>query len=64
MSVKVICIGTIDSKGNELDFLRQCIEKTLEPVDHAVLDWKGIRSDHKSQLLSGLEAAGLAYVKV
>ena len=27
MSVKVICIGTIDSKGNELDFLRQCIEK-------------------------------------
>jgi D-aminoacyl-tRNA deacylase len=44
--------------------LRQCIEKTLEPVDHAVLDWKGIRSDHKSQLLSGLEAAGLAYVKV
>jgi uncharacterized protein (UPF0261 family) len=27
MDVKVICIGTMDSKGNELNFLRECIEK-------------------------------------
>ncbi|MCW4008700.1 MAG: hypothetical protein NWF09_08465 [Candidatus Bathyarchaeota archaeon] len=44
--------------------LRQCLEKTLEPVDAAVLDWKGIKSADKPQLLAALQEIGLPYKKI
>ena len=44
--------------------LRQCVEKTLEKVDCAVLDWKGIKSADKPQLLKALKEIGLPYKKV
>jgi D-aminoacyl-tRNA deacylase len=44
--------------------LRQCVKKTLEKVDCAVLDWKGIKSANKPQLLEALSEAGLPYKKV
>jgi len=46
------------------EMIRQCVEKTLEKVECAVLDWKGIKSADKPQLLKALEEAGLTYKKV
>jgi D-aminoacyl-tRNA deacylase len=46
------------------DMIRQCVEKTLEKVDYAILDWKGIRSENKPGLLAALEEVGLVYRKV
>ncbi|MDR0372239.1 MAG: hypothetical protein LBI79_01555 [Nitrososphaerota archaeon] len=44
--------------------IRQCIERTFEKVQLALLDWKGIRSGDKPGLLFALEAVGLPYQKV
>jgi len=46
------------------DTLKQCIERTMEKVDHAVLDWKGIKGENKQPLIAMLEEAGLEYEKV
>ena len=46
------------------EMLSQCVEKTLEKVPLAVLDWKGIRSEDKPNLLLALETAGLPFEKV
>ena len=48
----------------DAEVLRQCIERTLERVDHAILDWKGIRSEHKPQLLEALAEVNLRYEKI
>jgi len=34
------------------------VEKTLEKVDFAVLDWKGIKGGYKSKLVGMLEEIG------
>lgn len=52
-------VSTVDA-----DMLRQCIEKTLEKVDYAVLDWKGIKSADKPQLLAALQKIELSYKKI
>jgi len=52
-------VSIIDS-----EILTQCIEKTLEKVSLAILDWKGIRSQDKPKLLSALQDAGLTFKKV
>lgn len=44
--------------------LRQCVERCLEPVSEALLDWKGIKSEDKPGLTSALDMAGLAYRKI
>jgi D-tyrosyl-tRNA(Tyr) deacylase len=44
--------------------LSQCIEKSLEKVSLAVLDWKGIKSEDKPNLLSALETVGLPFRKI
>jgi len=48
----------------DAEMLRQCVDKTLEKVDCAVLDWKGIKSADKPQLLQALEEVGLPYKKI
>ena len=52
-------VSIIDS-----EILSQCIEKTLEKVSLAILDWKGIRSQDKPKLLSALQDVGLPFKKV
>ena len=47
----------------DAEMLRQCVDKTLEKVECAVLDWKGIKGADKPQLLKALEEAGLPYKK-
>ncbi|MEM3730686.1 MAG: D-aminoacyl-tRNA deacylase [Candidatus Bathyarchaeia archaeon] len=48
----------------DLEIVRQCVEKTLERVDFAVLDWKGIRGEYKQGLVAMLEDIGLSIKKV
>jgi D-tyrosyl-tRNA(Tyr) deacylase len=47
----------------DAEMLRQCVERTLEKVPLAILDWKGIKSEDKPNLLSALKTAGLPFKK-
>ncbi len=46
------------------EILRQCVERTLEKVELAVLDWKGIRGRDKSELVEMLDEVDLSFQKV
>lgn len=46
------------------DIINQCIQKTLEKVDYAMLDWKGIKGSDKPNLLKMLKDVNLAYKKI
>jgi D-aminoacyl-tRNA deacylase len=48
----------------DADMLRQCIAKTSGQVCLALLDWKGIKSEDKPNLLEALEAVNLPYTRV
>jgi D-aminoacyl-tRNA deacylase len=48
----------------DVEMLAQCVERTLEKVSLAVLDWKGIRSEDKPNLISALQEVGLSFKKV
>lgn len=39
----------------DAEVIRQCIERTVETVDAAVLDWKGIKGKYKPKILAALE---------
>lgn len=45
------------------EMIKQCVERTLEKVDHAVLDWKGIRGEDKQRVVRMLHEAGLSFEK-
>jgi len=49
--------------GLDADVLKQCVDRTLESVDHAVLDWKGIKGEDKSKVVELLEAINLPFEK-
>ena len=44
--------------------IKQCVEQTSETVQLAMLDWKGISSKDKPNILFALEQAGLPYQKI
>jgi D-aminoacyl-tRNA deacylase len=46
------------------EILRQCIDRTLEKVEYAVLDWKGIKGDDKSRVIEMLNEIDLRIQKV
>jgi D-aminoacyl-tRNA deacylase len=46
------------------ELLAMCVKRTLEKVSSVLLDWKGIRSEDKPNLLSALEANGMDYKKI
>lgn len=48
----------------DAEMVKQCVDKTLEKVSYAILDWKGIRSEDKPGLIAALESAGLPYKKL
>jgi len=48
----------------DLNMIRCCISRTLEKVEKAVLDWKGIKGSFKSNVLSYLSELDLKVVKV
>src|SRR3989337_1721457 len=43
----------------DADILTQCTERTMEKVDYAILDWKGIKSKDKTKLLETLAKTNL-----
>jgi len=47
----------------DLEILKQCVERTLEKVELAVLDWKGIKGEDKSKLVEMLKEIGLRFQK-
>ena len=50
--------------GVDSGILGQCIERTLEKVESAVLDWKGIKGEDKQQLVEKLTKIGISFEKV
>jgi D-aminoacyl-tRNA deacylase len=48
----------------DVEILRQCLEKTLEKVELVILDWKGIKGEHKSTLVRMVEEIGISFKKV
>jgi D-aminoacyl-tRNA deacylase len=48
----------------DAEIVSQCVERTLEKVDCAILDWRGIRGKDKPKLLAALREAGLPYRKI
>jgi len=48
----------------DCELLCQCVDKTFEKVSLALLDWKGIKSEDKTNLMAALESVGLPYKKV
>jgi D-aminoacyl-tRNA deacylase len=51
-------ISAIDS-----EMILQCVERTVEHVALALLDWKGIKSEDKPGLLDALQKTGLTFKK-
>lgn len=47
----------------DLELLKQCIGRTLEKSQLAVLDWKGIKGEDKARLLETLKDAGIPFEK-
>ena len=45
------------------EILQQCVERTWEKVDEAILDWKGITSKDKPRILQALANIKLPYKK-
>ena len=52
-------IGEVD-----VETVKQCIERTVETVDAVVLDWKGIKGEHKPKLVAALEPFNVSVKKV
>lgn len=48
----------------DADIVKQCVERTVETVDSAVLDWKGIKGADKAKIVAALEELGVPSEKV
>jgi D-aminoacyl-tRNA deacylase len=51
-------LGKVDDET-----IRQCVERTVGTVDSVVLDWKGIKAEHKPNVVAALEKLGVASEK-
>jgi D-aminoacyl-tRNA deacylase len=51
-------------KEVDAEIMKQCIERTLETVDVAVLDWKGIKGADKPMVLAALEEISMPSERV
>jgi D-aminoacyl-tRNA deacylase len=51
-------------KEVDAETIKQCIERTAEAVDVAVLDWKGIKGEYKPKVLAVLEEIGVPSKRV
>lgn len=44
--------------------LKQCVERTVEKVEKALLDWKGIKGEYKPRMVEALERLNIKMEKV
>jgi len=47
----------------DAEMLKQCVQRTLEKVDHAVFDWKGMRGPDRERLATALKEMGVPVEK-
>lgn len=47
-----------------IDIVNECLQKTLEKINYALLDWKGIKGSDKPNLLKILKDINLPYKKI
>jgi len=45
------------------EMVRQCVQRTLEKVDHAVFDWKGMRGGDRERIAVALKELGVSVEK-
>jgi len=50
--------------GITAELIKQCVERTLETVDSVVLDWKGIKGEHKNKIVTALQNCGIPSEKI
>ena len=48
----------------DVEILKQCLEKTLEQIEFAMLDWKGIKGKHKQRLVEMLNEIDVSFQRV
>ena len=48
----------------DVEIIRQCVERTMENVDSAILDWKGIKGADKNKIIAALGEIGVPIEKV
>ena len=48
----------------DVEVIRQAFEKTVEKPKLAILDWKGLKSDHRRMLLEVFDSLGIEWMKV
>lgn len=48
----------------DAEIIKQCVERTVETVDSAVLDWKGIKGAYKPKIIAALEELDVPSEKV
>ncbi len=48
----------------DAEIIKQCVERTMENVDSAILDWKGIKGADKSKIVTALGEIGVPIEKV
>ena len=48
----------------DAEIIKQCVEKTKENVEYAILDWKGIKGADKERLIAALDKVGVPIEKV
>ena len=46
------------------EMIKQCHERTLEPVECVVLDWKGIKGEDKKKMIVVLDTLGISSEKI
>lgn len=51
-------LSDVDTK-----IVKQCVERTMETVDCVVLDWKGIKGEHKPKITAAIDELGLSSKK-
>lgn len=47
----------------DAEMVKQCVQRTLEKVDHAVFDWKGMRGSDRERLAAALKELGIKVEK-
>jgi len=48
----------------DISMLKHCVERSLEQISEVVLDWRGIKSEDKPDLIATLDASKLVYRKI